>query len=136
MKILAAFILCILFYLLAGCQDPAPVCPPMTGTPSYLVDSPEKLPTPTTTSGDLSVKMGRTELKVNKVVEGALCNDTWTGTVYVACDVQVYPWVEEPTFLKDCQLNIEPHTVVYVAYHNNTAYYTGCSCHTGATPEP
>jgi hypothetical protein len=26
--------------------------------------------------------------------------------------------------------------VVYVAYHNNTAYYNGCSCHTGATPEP
>lgn len=108
----------------------------MTGTPSYLVDSPETLPTPTTTSGDLSVKIGRSELQVNKVVEGALCNDTWSGTVYVACDVQVYPWVEEPTFLKDCQLNIEPHTVVYVAYHNNTAYYTGCSCHTGATPEP
>ncbi len=82
------------------------------------------------------VEIGRNKMQVDKVVEGPLCNDTWNGTVYVACDVQVYPWEEEPTFLKDCQLNIDPMTVVYVAYHNNTAYYNGCSCHTGITPEP
>ena len=43
----------------------------------------------------------------------------WRGTVYVACNVQVYPWEELPTFLKDCDLEIEPDTVVYVAYHND-----------------
>ena len=80
--------------------------------------------------------VGKSEILVDKVVEGALCNDTWKGTVYVTCDVQVYPWVEQPTFLKDCQLEIDPQAVVYVAYHNNTAYYEGCSCHTGETPEP
>jgi hypothetical protein len=86
--------------------------------------------------GSFQVEVSGREMQVDKVVEGALCNDTWSGTVYVKCDVQVYPWVEEPTFLKDCQLNIEPQTVVYVAYHNDTAYYNGCSCHTGATPAP
>lgn len=82
------------------------------------------------------VMIGGQQVLVDKVVNGALCNDTWRGTVYVACDVQVFPWVEEPLFLKDCELNINPNTVVYVAYHNNGAYYNGCSCHTGATPQP
>jgi hypothetical protein len=82
------------------------------------------------------VEMGGRQIQVDKIVEGALCTDDWSGTVYVACNVMVYPWQEEPTFLKNCQLNIEPMTVVYVADHNNTAYYNGCSCHTGITPEP
>jgi hypothetical protein len=82
------------------------------------------------------VEIGKDNMLVDKVVEGALCNDTWSGIVYVGCNVEVYAWTEEPTFLKDCQLNIEPQTVVYVADHNNTAYYNGCSCHTGMTPEP
>ncbi|OGO25891.1 MAG: hypothetical protein A2136_09785 [Chloroflexi bacterium RBG_16_54_11] len=75
-------------------------------------------------------------MQVDKVVEGPLCNDTWSGSVYVGCNVQVYPWQETPIFLKDCQLKVEPDTVVYVAYHNNTAYYNGCSCHTGEITEP
>jgi hypothetical protein len=76
-------------------------------------------------------------INVDKVVEGALCNDTWSGTVYVACDVQVYAWEEAPDFLRNCNLNIEPGTIVYVAHHNDTAYYNGCSsCHTGEITEP
>lgn len=76
-------------------------------------------------------------ITVDKVVEGHLCNDTWSGTVYVSCNVQVYPWKDSPTFLNNCNLNIEPGTVVYVAHHNDTAYYNGCSsCHTGEVAEP
>jgi hypothetical protein len=71
---------------------------------------------------------------VDKIVAGSMCNDTWRGTVYVTCDVQVSEWENEPLFLKDCNLSIEPGTVVYVAYHNDTAYYNGCSCHTGEQP--
>jgi hypothetical protein len=123
-------------FLLAGCQEATPVCSPVTQTPQYLILPPEQLPTPTPVSGVRSVLIGRNEMQLDKVVEGPLCNDSWSGTVYVTCDVQVYPWTEEPIFLKDCQLDIEPQTVVYVAYHNNTAYYNGCSCHTGLTPEP
>jgi hypothetical protein len=122
--------------LLAACQQATPVCPPATTTPQYLTISPDHLPTPTPSSGSQNMLIGRKEIRVDKLVEGPLCNDTWRGTVYVACEVQVYPWQEDPNFLKECQLEVEPNTVVYVAYHNNTAYYNGCSCHTGITPEP
>jgi len=130
------FFSAILLLLISSCGEPAPTCPTPTGTVQYLTAPPGKLATPTPSLGSFQVEVSGRELQVDKVVEGALCNDTWSGTVYVKCDVQVYPWVEEPTFLKDCQLNIEPQTVVYVAYHNDTAYYNGCSCHTGATPAP
>ena len=136
MKFVLTFILCGLSFILAGCQEATPVCPPVTLTPVYLTLSPARLPTPTPASGPFQVMIGRKEVQVDKFVEGPLCNDTWSGSVYVGCNVQVYPWQEEPTFLKDCQLDIDPMTVVYVAYHNNTAYYNGCSCHTGETPEP
>lgn len=126
----------ILGLLLAGCQDPTPVCPLPTGTPQYLSIPPGQLPTPTPASGQQQVMLGSRPVQVDKLVEGALCNDTWSGTVYVACSVYVYPWADDPLFLKDCQLNIDPQAVVYVAYHNNTAYYNGCSCHTGVTPAP
>ena len=125
-----------LLILTIGCQKATPVCPPVSQPPEYLTTPPNRLPTPTPASQSRSVVIGQKELKVDKVVEGPLCNDNWSGEVYVTCDVQVYPWVEEPNFLQDCILNIEPQTVVYVAYHNNTAYYNGCSCHTGLTPEP
>ena len=80
--------------------------------------------------------IGGKTINVDKVVEGPLCNDAWSGTVYVTCSVQVYAWQETPTFLKNCNLSIAPETVVYVAYHNDTAYYTGCSCHTGEITAP
>lgn len=136
MKYSLIFISIVLLILLTGCQEATQVCPLPTGTPQFLSASPTELPTATPALGKYQIQIGKNNLQVDKVVEGALCNDTWRGTVYVACDVRVYPWTEEPTFLKDCQLNIEPQTVVYVAYHNNTAYYNGCSCHTGVTPEP
>jgi hypothetical protein len=84
----------------------------------------------------VEMEIGGRKILVDQVVEGPLCNGTWSGTVYVSCDVQVFVWEENPTFLKDCNLSIEPGTIVYVAYHNDTAYYNGCSCHTGETPEP
>ena len=82
------------------------------------------------------MEIGGRTIPVDKVVEGPLCNDTWSGIVYVGCNVQVYRWEEDPTFLKDCKLTIAPETVVYVAYHYDTAYYKGCSCHTGEIAEP
>ena len=136
MRFCPLLILTALIFIFTACQEATPICPPASQTPEYLTAPPEKQPTPTPGSGLSSVVLGRKEMQVDKVVEGPLCNDHWSGTVYVTCDVQVNPWVVDPTFLKDCQLNIEPMTVVYVAYHNNTAYYNGCSCHTGLTPEP
>jgi hypothetical protein len=124
--------------LLIGCQPPVPACPPAIGTPRYLTVPPEALPTPAPDSASTPFLMeigGRT-IPVDKVVEGPLCNDTWSGTVYVTCNIQVYPWEEQPTFLKNCNLSIAPGTVVYVAYHHDTAYYNGCSCHTGEIAAP
>jgi hypothetical protein len=124
--------------LLSGCQPTVPACPPAIGTPHYLTVLPEALPTPDPGSASTPILMeieGKT-IPVDKVVEGPLCNDTWSGTVYVTCNVQVYPWEEQPTFLKNCNLSITPGTVVYVAYHSDTAYYNGCSCHTGEIAGP
>lgn len=68
---------------------------------------------------------------VDRIIRGPLCDDSWKGTIYVACDVQVTEWEEQPTFFKECNLEIVPGSVVYVAAHNDSAYYNGCSCHTG-----
>lgn len=72
---------------------------------------------------------------VDRIVHGYLCDDVWSGTVYVDCDVEVpvYEVVseEEADFFEGCDLEIAAGTVVYVAYHNDEAYYKGCSCHTG-----
>jgi hypothetical protein len=118
------FLLPLIFALLflAACGKPAPVCPVGTGTPQYLAVPPEMLPSPTPDP--------------DATPQAIMINNTWSGRVYVACNVQVYPWEESPTFLKDCSLSIAPGTVVYVASHNNAAYYNGCSCHTGEIAEP
>jgi hypothetical protein len=124
---------------LSACQKAnVPVCPQVTGTPHFLIVPPEALPTPAPETASMPVPMeiGGKTVTIDKVVEGPLCNDTWSGTVYVTCNVQVYQWEEQPTFLKNCNLTIEPGTIVYVAYHNDAAYYKGCSCHTGEITGP
>ena len=108
-----------------------PACPQPTGTPHYLTVPPELLPTPQPAS-PAQVEIGGKSVLVDRLVQGPLCNGTWSGTVYVTCNVQVYPWEGQPTFLKDCDLTIEPGTVVYVADHGDQPYYQGCMCHTGA----
>jgi hypothetical protein len=89
---------------------------------------------PAAESKPAEVSISGKPMTVDKVVTGPLCSDHWEGTIYVGCDVQVLKWEETPLFLKDCDLSIEPGTVVYVAYHNDSAYYNGCSCHTGELP--
>jgi hypothetical protein len=132
-------ILAVIFIILclSACQTNNTVCPPVTGTPESLSLPPDQLPTPTPgPGGTMEVVINGRSMTVDKVVEGPLCNDTWSGVVYVGCNVQVFDWVDQPLFLKDCNLMIEPGTVVYVAYHNNSAYYNGCSCHISGTAEP
>lgn len=123
----------------AACQADEPVCPPVTGTPKYLDPLSEaslSAPSPAASPTPAWIEIGGKEIRVDKLVEGPLCNDTWNGVVYVGCEVQVFAWQDQPLFLKDCSLNIEPGTVVYVADHNDTAYYNGCSCHTGEETTP
>jgi len=134
-------LICILFaILLSACQRQNQVCPPITGTPPpqpALVDL-LALPVPESNSEPMMIEIGGKMRRVDKLVDYPLCNDNWSGTVYVNCDAQVAQSAldeeENPLFLKGCSLKIEPGTVVYVAAHNDTAYYKGCSCHTGEDP--
>jgi hypothetical protein len=122
---------------LAACQSKASGCQEATGTLNLSIP-PEALPSsiPPTNSFPLAMKVGGKAINVDQVIEGPLCNGSWSGTVYVSCNVQVYPWKDKPTFLKNCKLKIAPGTVVYVAYHHDSAYYNGCSCHTGEITGP
>lgn len=133
MKKTIIFLLLPLF-LLSACQKET--CPANSiqyvPDPSFLPkaappDDPKVVP-----STEL-VQIGNKMIEVDRVIHGPLCNDTWGGTVYVACDLQIVEWDRDgaPNFLDGCELKVEPGTVVYVAAHNNAAYYKGCaSCHT------
>ena len=72
-------------------------------------------------------------VSVDKIVHGFVCDDVWSGTVYVDCDIEVPEYEvlgdEEANFFEGCDLQIDEGTVVYVAFHNDEAYYKGCSCH-------
>lgn len=130
-----AGLLALIWILLAACQPAAPVCPPTTGTPETLTFPPPTAQ-PAQASSPIEVEIGGRTITVDRVVRGPLCNDSWSGTVYVTCDVQVLPWDEQPDFLEGCDLEIAPNTVVYVADHNDAPYYNGCSCHTGEISGP
>ncbi len=124
---------------LSACQSTPSPCQWPTGTPRYLTTAlleNHRAATPGPSPTPMLIKIGGNTIQVNTIVEGPLCDDVWSGTVYVACNVQVYRWEKQPLFFKNCNLKIEPGTVVYVAYHNNTAYYNGCSCHSGLTTKP
>jgi hypothetical protein len=79
----------------------------------------------------MEVRVRNRAVTVDQIVHGPVCDADWSGTVYVDCDITVPEWDREdtPTFFEGCDLNIAEGTVVYVAYHNDEAYYTGCSCH-------
>ncbi len=128
----------IVMIVISSCGGNKSICPKPTGTLQYLTVPPASLalPTPAASTDPILMEIGGRKIPVDRVISGPLCNDSWSGTVYVTCDVQVYSWVEDPTFLKDCDLKIAPDTVVYVAYHNEAAYYKGCSCHTGELSNP
>ncbi len=137
MKPAAILSLLVLSTLMVACQPKAPACPAATADHKYLAARPTEvlsLPTPGPSPTPAIVDINNRAVSVSKVVTGPLCNDTWQGTVYVGCDVQVRQWVDQPLFLEGCNLSIEPGTVVYVAAHNNAAFYQGCSCHTGEQP--
>ena len=80
-----------------------------------------------------TLTIGRQGIAFDDVISGPLCNDTWSGTVYVRCDLQIPAWEEEPLFFEDCDLKIAPDTVVYVEAHGDQPYYQGCSCHDEST---
>jgi hypothetical protein len=136
------FFLPILFVLvLAGCARNETVCPPDTGTPRAALQLTDLIDLPPPASAKAAeVAIGGKLIQVEKLVDYPLCNDKWSGTVYVSCAARVaeaeLDSQSNPLFLKGCNLNIAPNTVVYVAAHNDAPFYKGCSCHTGAAPQP
>ena len=101
----------VLLLFLSACQSTTPDssttgCPTVTGTPARLEIPPDALPT--LTPGPLPtpvlMKIRGKDVQINKAVEGPLCNDIWSGTVYVTCNVQVYPWEEAPDLPETLQL--------------------------------
>jgi hypothetical protein len=137
MKEVIALVITSVLLLTSACQPGEPVCPPDSIT---YVSSAEQLavlpPLMDAGSSPMPVEVeinGKTML-VDQIVRGPLCNGDWSGTVYVGCDIQIAAWEEEAGFLEECDLTIEPGTVVYVAAHDDEPYYKGCSCHTGEDP--
>ena len=132
----------ILVFLLTACERQKTVCPPDEATPQSALQLADLIETtaPPSASNPVQVEIGGKQMEVDKLVDYPLCNDKWSGTVYVSCEAQVAEAELDadanPLFLKGCNLDIAPNTVVYVAAHNDAAYYKGCSCHTGEAPQP
>ena len=137
------FMIVIFVIFLTACGRKNTVCPSKDGTPQaslQLADLIKMTPDPISSLAPIQVEIRGKLMEVDKVVDYPLCNDAWSGTVYVSCDAQVAEAELDananPLFFKGCNLNIAPNTVVYVAAHNDAAYYKGCSCHTGEGPNP
>lgn len=115
---------------LAGCSRQSTVC--ATDPPNLPVEQRQALSVQDgSEQAAIEIRVRNRPVRVDQIVHGSLCDAEWSGTVYVDCDVTVPEWDPEqaPTFFEGCDLTIEDNTVVYVAYHNDEAYYTGCSCH-------
>lgn len=133
----------LLIFSLSACERTNTICPSEESSPDPTLQLTDLIAlTPPAASGTtpIQVEIQGKLMEVEKVVDYPLCNDDWSGIVYVNCDAQVAKAELDananPLFLKGCNLNIAPNTVVYVAAHNDAPYYKGCSCHTGEVPEP
>jgi hypothetical protein len=125
MKPVHKTIIILLGLLLVACKTGSTCLPE---TVSYLIPPfPEENMEQIIQPQEINIK--REEVLVDEVITGPVCNDTWSGTVYVTCDIQIPAWEEEALFFQDCDLKIEEGTVVYVEAHGNQPYYQGCSCH-------
>jgi hypothetical protein len=123
------FIITIFIAILSSCQRTSSFCNPGTishrdsSDPFPLLLSEQKNPQ--------TLEIKRRNINFDQVISGQLCNNKLAGTVYVGCDIEIYAWEEKSTFLDNCNFEVKPGTIIYVASHNNTAYYKGCdSCHT------
>jgi len=135
------FFIVLVIFVLSACERNETVCPLDEGSPQATLSLEELInlsPPAAASSEPVEVLIRGRKMKVDRLVDYPLCNDNWSGTVYVSCDAQVaeaeFDADANPLFLRGCNLNIAPNTVVYVAAHNDAPYYKGCSCHTGSAP--
>jgi hypothetical protein len=127
MKIFVFTVLMIAMFGLTACQPD--VC--SDGSITYLEDA-SQFPAQGALmqQGPEDIQIGKNTISFDRVIHGPVCNDTWTGKVYVACDITIQKWEKTPKFLEGCTLDVDPDAVIYVAAHNNAPYYKGCGeCH-------
>jgi hypothetical protein len=114
--------------LLSACMDARSLC-----TPGMITYRERTNPFPSTSEKQLNpqqVEIKRKMKDIDHFVSGQLCNNHLEELVYVGCDIEIYAWEDKSNFLDDCNFTVEPDAIIYVAAHNNTAYYKGCnSCH-------
>jgi hypothetical protein len=127
--------------MLAACDRNNTVCTPVESIPESSLSLRALIaltPVPSSLNPPIEVEVNGKIVKVDKLVDYPLCNDNWSGVVYVGCEAQIakadFDSEGNPLFLYGCDLNIEPGSIVYVAAHNDAAFYKGCSCHTGENP--
>ena len=80
-------------------------------------------------SNPTTIEIKGKQIKIDRVVTGPVCNETWSGKLYVTCDIQIPAWERDPFFFQDCDFEVEEGTIVYVEAHHNKQYDEGCSCH-------
>jgi len=132
-KLIVLSVIFALLTLLTACQRNNTVCPPESEAAKptlHLADLLIITLEPGQNLTDVEVQIGQKMVLVDKLISGPVCNDDWSGTVYVGCDALVAEAELDadanPLFFDGCNLNIETNTVVYVAAHNNEAFYKGC----------
>jgi hypothetical protein len=127
---LLSIVIVMLAVLISACGAQCP-----EGTIEYYPDlstlpsAPDTLTDGGLSTMDIRTLLGRKTIRVDEIVRGSICNDHWSGTVYVTCDLKLPAWDENPFFLEECPVSIEPGSTVYVEAHRDKAYYEGCSCH-------
>ncbi|MDX9851812.1 MAG: hypothetical protein RBT01_14980 [Anaerolineaceae bacterium] len=122
------FLTFIFIILLSACMDARSLCTP--GMISYR-DRGDPFPSLTETQlNPQQIEVKKKMIDFDHVVTGQLCNNHLEGMVYIGCDIEIYAWEGKSNFLDDCDFTVGKNTIIYVAAHNNTAYYKGCdSCH-------
>jgi hypothetical protein len=123
---------------LGACNRNSTVCTPENNigtTPLELSELIASTPYANNNLTSVVVEINGKVMEIDQFVNYPICNDTWSGIVYVNCDARVAKTEiysgENPLFFKGCNLTIQPNSVIYVAAHNDQAFYKGCSCHNG-----
>jgi len=128
------FIVAIFAFTISACDRQKTVC---EDTDITYTENLEEFPT---RGNDFSHNNGTVPLlvdingkmtPVDRIVTGPVCNELWSGKVYIGCNIQIAAWDEAPRFFEACDFNVDPGAIIIVASHNNETFYRGCSCHTG-----
>jgi hypothetical protein len=97
----------------------------LSAVPAQIADSSN----PASTTREIRAFLGTKTVTFDEVIEGIICNDHWSGTVYVTCDIGIPTWEEDAFFMRECPVEIDPDATVFVEAHRDKAYMRGCSCH-------